>query len=217
MPKIRTREEKENLQKQRAMQREIYDRLNDTEKAEYIEERKQASREKAESRKNKVTFFRNCVKKGLEYARKNHQDIRFFHGGVGFQQISAAAIRKTEADGMTSYYQIAYTFRKPTDSFSTRIARGITAYRLMDKVKHPYQFRLGLTKGGYIKTGRLRSVIESHIQMDILSARIPISGKLEREIVKEHKHVHLEEEVPLTLVGAINNLMEGKNEKTKPI
>jgi len=125
------------------------------------------------------------VKQGLAYARKNKKDILYLEGNAGNSYgISVSAILKTAEDGVSSYYQVGYTFRKPTDQYSHRIGRGVSAYRVMDGVTHPYQFRIGLKSPGSIKPRRLCAVISAHIMMDVLSARIAIPSRVGADLLK---------------------------------
>ena len=185
MGKARTPEQKAQTQKRRAMEREIYERLSEEERKEYIENRQSESQEKIQTRKNKVKFFQECVKRGIEYARKNRQDIHYFEGSAGATYgLCVSAIRKTAEDGKASYYQVGYTFKKPSDGYSRRVGRGISAYRVTDGVTHPYQFRIGLKSEGSINPDRLRAVIQAHIAMDVLSARIEIPAAIGRDLVR---------------------------------
>lgn len=210
MGKARTPQQKDKNQKQRAMQRKIYERLNEEERKEFIKTRQAQSQEATRERKAKIALIRECVKKGVEYARKNHEDIMLFYGHVGYSLsggmgrvlggvpvkgygVSAAAILQTDPATGASFYKVAYALRKPSDHYSHRMATGLAAYRVMPEVQHPYQFKIGLTAPGGVSLKRMRAIIEAHIHMDALSARVKIPPQIGRAIVNDHAKVMLKD------------------------
>ena len=73
-------------------------------------------------------------------------------------------------DGVTTYYQVAYTFKALTDTFHLNVALGNLGLRL-ESGDHVYSFRVNTTENGTIIPKRMARVIEAHLEMDLAAGK----------------------------------------------
>jgi len=183
------------------MEREIYERLDEEARKEFISTRQAESQERMEERKKRIAFFKESVKQGLAYAKLNHREIMFFEGFCGDVElaeqyslpiygVSAAAILQT-GPKQEVYYQVGYSLRKPSDNYSSRISKGLAAYRTIPGITSVFSFKINLSKPGGVKPERMRALIANHIQMDLLTARVPAPTKIGRSLVTKNEYVEL--------------------------
>ena len=167
----------------REMEQKIYKELPPEKKEAYIQERIQRSLEKHQRRTNKSKAFQKCVKEGLAYARLNR--IPFYSGGFGAYNVSASVILKTGEDNIP-YYQVAYAFCSPKDSYSDRVGRGLSAHRLLFPDKTAYSFKVNLSERGALSPDLLCKLVSSYIEMEVYTRRVRAPKKLYRQAVKSH-------------------------------
>lgn len=105
---------------------------------------------------------------GFQYLRKNNPDL--FIGHLYGYELMGAALRKTEEDGKSTYYQVAYTLKSKTDSFELSVALGNLGLRL-EHEDHEFAFKVNTVKPGQIIPDRMSRIIGAHLEMDLAAGK----------------------------------------------
>lgn len=94
-----------------------------------------------------------------------------FIGHLYGYELLAAALRKTEEDGKTTYYRVVYTLKAIHDTFQLSVALGNLGLRL-ESEEHEYSFKVS-TDGvnGQIIPDRMARVISAHLHMDLATGK----------------------------------------------
>jgi len=114
--------------------------------------------------------------------------VIFFKGEIGGQIFTAGALLKTLKEKETSQpsiaYKVAYAICSKKESHSKKISQGYIGARLMGLANHPYIFSIGLSTSGALIPERLAQLIRLHVELDIVSKRVPVPAKLHKKVLK---------------------------------
>lgn len=172
----------------------IYREMTPEKQAELIAENKKKHAEMCANRRMTQEHHREMLKKGREFAVKN--GVSLFYGSMGGYAISAGALLRTvrtEGEPDRVVYDVAYALCSHRDTPSMRAANGYIGWRLMERSTktHPYTFTINLTKSGAIIPERLAQLIRLHIELDVVTRRVSVPGRLQRATLQGSAICHL--------------------------
>lgn len=160
----------------------IYREMTPEKRLEYIAENKKKHQEMCLARLTAQEKHRETLKLGREFVTKNN--ALMFHGEIAKYTITAGAMLKTQTEGERTQivYCVAYSICSPKDQPSKKSAKGYIGERLREG--HPYVFHIQLAQSGAIIPERLAQLIRLHIELDIVSKRVQVPAKIQREVLR---------------------------------
>lgn len=184
---------KEKNEQRHKMAVAIFREMTPEKQKEFIAENIKKHALMCTNRKTSQEHHRKMLKAGREFVLKN--GVLMFYGQIGGYALSAGALLHTirsqgTPEGVMNEqvaYRVAYTLCSHKDTPSMHAAKGYTGWRLMDQdKKHPYVFFIHMSKSGALIPERLAQLIRLHIELDVVTKRVPVPAKLQRLVLKGH-------------------------------